>query len=621
MTLNNSLSPNVATQIKDKLTTKTVQKPSQHVLEVDKSVSGKSWLFSDVDARKSLMISQKYNLSELLSSLIVSRKVDFSDISNFLEPSLKKQLPDPYRLKDMEKAVKRIVAAIENNEKIAIFGDYDVDGATSSALFKLFFKSIGKDIVTYIPDRMKEGYGPNSDALLKLKNEQEISLLITVDCGITSFKPLKIAKDAGLDVIILDHHVGEVNEPDAVAIVNPNRFCESGEFGYLAAVGVVFLTIIAINRLLRQKNWYKNHNITEPKLLRWLDIVALGTVCDVVPLRGVNRAFVSQGLKIMAMQQNLGLRTMSEVASIEGEFNTFHLGFLLGPRINAGGRVGESSTGVNLLATDNIYEAKELAHRLNFLNQERREIEKSILEQAIEQIETNKENLDDWCLFVEGKNWHIGVIGIVASRLKEKYSRPVCVVSFDDMGEGKASARSVRGVDLGAAIISARQKKLLVAGGGHKMAAGFTVMHDSFLEFKKYVRAHIKKQCGGKAIIPSLKLDAIISASAANIELIKDIEKLAPFGTDNPEPKIALANVKIISTKIVGENHIQCLLKDSAVNHSAIRAIAFRAIDTKLGELLLNSQNKVLHLAGNLNINRWGGNEYVNFQIIDAVIA
>ena len=556
-----------------------------------------------------------------MSSLLVSRNVDFDNIPLFLEPSLKKQLPDPYILKDMEKAVVRIVEAIENDENIAIFGDYDVDGATSSAILKLFFKAIKKDVTVYIPDRMKEGYGPNSEALLCLKEEENISLVITVDCGITAFKPLEDAANAGLDVIVIDHHVGEAKEPKAVAIVNPNRFCETGELGYLAAVGVSFLTIIAINRLLRQRGWYSKNNITEPKLLRWLDIVALGTVCDVVPLVGINRAFVAQGLKIMELKQNLGLKTLFEVAAIDSFPNTFHLGYLLGPRINAGGRVGEADTGTKLLTTDSVYEAKELAHRLNFLNQERREIEKNILEQAISQIEADSKRIDDWCLFVAGDNWHIGVIGIVASRLKEKYNRPVCVIGFDENGEGKASARSVRGVDLGSAIIAAKQNGLLLAGGGHKMAAGFTVSRNKFEEFKAYVRSHIKKQLAGRPIIPSIKLDAVISASAASVELIKEIEKLAPFGTDNPEPKIALSHVKIINSKIVGENHIQCLIKDSAVNHSAIRAIAFRAVDTELGNLLLNSQNKILHLAGNLSINRWNGSDYINFQIIDAAIA
>ncbi len=585
------------------------------VLNVEKSAMGKTWIFPEVDERMALAIAQTYELPSFIARILTSRDIDFDDVPDFLEPSLKNQLPDPYVLKDMQNAAEHIADAIIKDKKVAVFGDYDVDGATSSALLKLFFQAINKDILAYIPDRLKEGYGPNSEAMLHLKNDKNIDLLITVDCGISAFEPLEVAKKTGLDVIVLDHHTGEPNMPPAIAIVNPNRFDEDGKLGHLAAVGVTFLALIAVNRVLRERGWYKAENIAEPKLLRWLDIVALGTVCDVVPLKTVNRAFVAQGLKVMAMRQNMGIRTLSDVAGIDSFPTGFHLGFMLGPRINAGGRVGEASTGTRLLSTENLEEAKELSHRLNFLNQERKEIEADILEQAIEQVEQQKDN--KWCVVAHGKNWHAGVIGIVASRLKERYNLPACVIGFDDDGVGKASARSVNTVNLGSAIISARQNDLLVAGGGHKMAAGFTVLEDKLEEFKAYLSEHIKTQCQSMLIIPTMTVDAVLSASSVNMELLKKIETLAPFGTSNPEPRFVLSSVQVVKTKIVGENHIQCFIKDSGVSGSTIKGIAFRALNTELGDLLMGSNDRPIHLAGHLNINHWNGNEYINFQVVD----
>lgn len=590
------------------------------VLDVERSVLGKKWIFPETDERSVLAVAQGYGLPEFLARLLTARGIAFDDVPDFLEPSLKTQLPDPYVLKDMQKAAERIADAIMKGENVAVFGDYDVDGATSTALLKRFFKAVGHDILVYIPDRMKEGYGPNAKALLHLKNNKNIDLLMTVDCGISAFAPLEAAAEAGLDVIVLDHHTGEPQMPPAYAIVNPNRFDEDGSLGHLAAVGVAFLTLIAVNRVLRDRGFYAAQKIDEPKLLRWLDIVALGTVCDVVPLKTVNRAFVAQGLKVMAMRQNSGMKALADVAGLDSFPKAYHLGFLLGPRVNAGGRVGESDTGTRLLSTEDANEALELAHRLNRFNQERRDIEAEILEQAVEQVEADIDR-HEWCVVAHGEGWHPGVIGIVAARLKERFNRPACVIGFDDNGEGKASGRSVSGIDLGGGIIAARQKELLVAGGGHKMAAGFTVMRDRLDEFHAYINTHIEKQCGGNPIVPSLKIDSVLSAAGVTMDLLRKIERLAPFGTANPEPRFVLAEAQIMRPKVVGENHIQCLVRDSTRSHSAFKAIAFRALDTELGDILLKSAGKPVHLAGTLSINHWNGNDYINFQIADAAPA
>lgn len=590
------------------------------VLDVERSVLGKKWIFPETDERSVLAVAQGYGLPEFLARLLTARGIAFDDVPDFLEPSLKTQLPDPYVLKDMQKAAERIADAIMKGENVAVFGDYDVDGATSTALLKRFFKAVGHDILVYIPDRMKEGYGPNAKALLHLKNDKNMDLLLTVDCGISAFAPLEAAAEAGLDVIVLDHHTGEPHMPPAYAIVNPNRFDEDGSLGHLAAVGVVFLTLIAVNRVLRERGYYAAQKIDEPKLLRWLDIVALGTVCDVVPLKTVNRAFVAQGLKVMALRQNTGMRALADVAGLDSFPKAYHLGFLLGPRVNAGGRVGESDTGTRLLSTEDTNEALELAHRLNRFNQERRDIEAEILEQAVEQVEADIDR-HEWCVVAHGEGWHPGVIGIVAAHLKERFNRPACVIGFDDNGEGKASGRSVSGIDLGGGIIAARQKELLVAGGGHKMAAGFTVMRDRLDDFHSYINTHIEKQCGGNPIVPSLKIDAVLSAAGVTMDLLRKIEQLAPFGTANPEPRFVLAEAQIMRPKVVGENHIQCLVRDSTRSHSAFKAIAFRALDTELGDILLKSGGKPVHLAGTLSINHWNGNDYINFQIADAAPA
>ncbi|MBU6475538.1 MAG: single-stranded-DNA-specific exonuclease RecJ, partial [Alphaproteobacteria bacterium] len=519
------------------------------VLSVESSVLGKKWAFTPADGRLAAGISQAYGLPEILGRLLVSRGVGFDAVETFLNPTLKTQLPDPSTLKDMDKAAERIADAVVKGEKAAVFGDYDVDGATSSALLKRFFKALGADLHIYIPDRIAEGYGPSAPALLKLK-EQGIDLVITVDCGVTAFDAIGAGTQAGLDIVVLDHHRAEPTLPNAIAVVNPNRLDDDSNQGQLAAVGVTFLAIVAVNRLLRSRGFYTDTR-PEPRILQWLDIVALGTVCDVVPLTGVNRAFVSQGLKVMALRQNPGIVALGDVAGLSEAPGTFHAGFMFGPRVNAGGRVGESSLGARLLSTDDPLEAKAIALQLHQYNAERKELEKAVLDDAIARIGENAG--DDLVLMIDGEGWHPGVIGIVAARLKEKYNRPACVVAFDENGIGKASGRSVSGIDLGGAVLAAKEKGLLINGGGHKMAAGFTVARDLFPALAAAVNEHAREQLKGQPFAPELRLDAVLSLHALTLDLVEKLDRLAPYGQGHAQPRFALARVKIVRPRVVGE--------------------------------------------------------------------
>lgn len=588
------------------------QSGENFVLDVQHSVQGKKWIFNPVDERQAQGISQAFGLPEIIGRLLVARGVTFGEVDTFLNPALKSQLPDPYMMKDMDKAATRIADAIMKGQKVAVFGDYDVDGATSSALLKRFFKSLGAGLRIYIPDRIQEGYGPNAPALLKLRGEG-MDVVITVDCGATAFDALEAGTAAGLDIVVLDHHRAEAKLPEAYAVVNPNRLDDNSGLGHLAAVGVTFLTIVAVNRILRERGFYTDQR-PEPRILFWLDIVALGTVCDVVPLVGLNRAFVAQGLRVMAMRQNPGLVALGDVASLSEPPSAFHAGFVFGPRVNAGGRVGDSGLGAQLLSTDDPLEAKALAQQLHRYNAERKELESLVLEEAMQRAEEIKDNL---VLLVSGDGWHPGVIGIVAARLKEKYNRPVCVIAFDEKGIGKASCRSVSGIDLGSAVIAAKQAGLLVNGGGHKMAAGFTVEREQLAALSEYLNLHVKEQLSGKDYAPELRIDGVLSAHALTLDLVDKLSKLAPYGAGNAEPRFVLTGVKIVQPRVVGENHVSFFIQDTS-GGSSIKGIAFRAMDSALGEVLLKSGSAPLHVAGHVTINEWNGKKSVNFQIIDA---
>ncbi len=483
-------------------------------LGVDRSFGGRRWRWRAAGDAAALALAQRLGVSEIVGRVLAGRGVGPEEGPLYLEPRLREQLPDPSVFRDMDRAAARLAAAVRGGERIAVFGDYDVDGATSSALLKRFFAALGVAVRVYIPDRLTEGYGPNPAALRRLRDEGA-SVVVTVDCGTTAHAALAAAADLGLDVIVVDHHVAESGLPPALAVVNPNRLDESGAHGQLAAVGVAFLLAVAVNRELRAAGWYDGTGRPEPDLRRWLDLVALGTICDVVPLTGVNRALVSQGLKVMARRANPGLAALADVARLSEPPGAYHAGFVLGPRVNAGGRVGEADLGARLLATDDPEEARRLAHLLDEHNRERRRIEEGVLAEALAAAEAME---DAPALLVAADGWHPGVIGIVASRLKERFNRPAFVVAFDG-AVGKGSGRSIGGVDMGAAIIAARQAGLLIDGGGHAMAAGFSVERGRLEALRRFLVERLGGEIAAKGIVPGLAVDGVISVPAATLDL------------------------------------------------------------------------------------------------------
>jgi single-stranded-DNA-specific exonuclease len=579
---------------------------------VARSVTGRRWLLRDADARAGLALAQRLDLPEIVGRVMAARGIGVEDAEAFLEPTLRDALPDPASLAGMEAAAARLVAAIANGEPIAIFGDYDVDGATSSALLARFLAALGVPVRVYIPDRIVEGYGPNAPAMLRLAAEN-IALVITVDCGTTAFAPLEAAADAGLDVIVVDHHVAEPALPRAVAVINPNRLDDTSGQGALAAVGVSFLFAVAVNRMLRERGWYAQAGRPEPDLLELLDLVALGTVCDVVPLVGINRALVSQGLKVMGRRRNAGLVALADVARVDSRITEYHAGFMFGPRVNAGGRVGEAGLGARLLMTPNAGEATEIARRLDAWNTERREIEAAVLDAAIARTEA-MDLTDAAALVVAGEGWHPGVIGIVASRLKDRYNRPAFVIGLEG-AEGKGSGRSVEGVDLGSAVIAARQAGLLLNGGGHKMAAGLTVARDRLDEFTAFLDERVAHDIARNAVVPTLRIDGAISLSGAQFGLVDALQRLAPFGAGNSEPRFAVTSARVAKADVVGTGHVRCFLADEAGGR--LKAIAFRAVGEPLGDALLKSDGVGMMIAGKLRPDDWQGREDVQLVIDD----
>ncbi|MSO54478.1 MAG: single-stranded-DNA-specific exonuclease RecJ [Rhodospirillales bacterium] len=581
------------------------------VLGVDRSLSGKRWIERCEDSRLGAAIAQAHGLPEVLGRVLAGRGVGIDAVDGFMDPKLRDSLPDPSRFKDMDRAVERVIAAVRGSETIAVFGDYDVDGATSAALLTRFFAAVGAKTTVYVPDRRREGYGPNAPALLELKR-RGASVVVTVDCGTSAHEALGAARDAGLDVIVVDHHVAEAALPPAIAIVNPNRLDEAGLGRELAAVGVSFLLAIAVNRALRDSGWYKTR--PEPDLREWLDLVALGTVADVVPLTGLNRAFVAQGLQVLARRRNPGLVALAETANIAEAPTAYHLGFILGPRVNAGGRVGESDLGVRLLSSDDPAEAMQLARRLHALNDERRAIEADVLAAAETAVAADP---PDRIAFAVGAGWHPGVIGIVASRLVERFGRPAIVIGLDgDTGIG--SGRSISGFDLGSAVIAARQAGLLVKGGGHAMAAGLTVTRDRVEALRQFLGERAG-QIASSALVPRLALDGSVRISGATVELAQSLARLSPFGMGNPEPRFAIAAARVAFADVVGTDHVRCQLTDET--GARIKGIAFRAVGSDLGRALLGRDGQPLHIAGRLKRDSWQGRDRVELTIDDAALA
>jgi single-stranded-DNA-specific exonuclease len=587
--------------------------PRERFLGIERSFRGKRWEARPADPRQSLALTQRLGVPELVGRVMAARGVMPDQADSYLDPSLRQALPDPSHLKDMDRAVERLVRAIADNQRVAVFGDYDVDGATSSALLARFFRCLGRELTVYIPDRIAEGYGPNGPALKRLRAEG-VDVVITVDCGTTAVDALEVAREAGLDVVVVDHHAAEPRLPPAAAVINPNRLDETSPYTQLAAVGVTFLLVVALSRALRQAGWYRDAGRPEPDLLAWLDLVALGTVCDVVPLTGLNRAYVAQGLKVLARRGNPGLAALGDVAGADQRPDTFHLGFLLGPRVNAGGRVGEAPLGARLLGTDDPAEAAALAARLDSYNSERKEIERAVQDQALSQAEAAAGGAGGLvCVAAEG--WHPGVVGIVASRLKERFGLPALVIALDG-GVGKGSGRSVPGVDLGANVIAARQAGLLINGGGHPMAAGLTVAERNLGALREFLDQRLARQIAASGYRPALGFDGTLQPGAADAELVRLLERLGPFGVGNAEPRFALPAVSVEGARVVGETHVSCRLRGS--DGARLKAIAFRALDGELGPRLLKTGGLPLHVAGKLRPDSWTGPDAVQLFIEDA---
>ena len=580
-------------------------------LGVVRSLKGRAWRERPGDARAAAAIAQREGLPEIAARVLANRGVTPEAAAAFLNPQLRTSLPDPSSLNDMDMAAERLADAAETGETVAVFADYDVDGATSAALLARFLAATGGAATVHVPDRLTEGYGPNEAAFDRFA-ETGHRLVLLADCGTTAFAPLAHAAGLGLECVVLDHHLPEVRLPEALAVVNPNRLDESGALGGLAAVGVVFLLVVAANRALRRRGHYRFR--PEPDLRQWLDLVALGTVADVMELTGLNRTFVARGLEVLARRGNPGIAALLAAAGVERRPGAYHLGFVLGPRINAGGRVGEAGLGARLLSTDDSEEAGRIAEVLERLNSERRQVEADVLAAA---LATEPEEGAPF-VFAAGEGWHPGVVGIVASRLVERFRRPA-LVGARQGAQLRGSARSVPGVPIGPAILAARDAGLLEAGGGHDMAAGFTLDEAKRAAFEAFLAERLGPLVPAEGQARPLDIDAGLSVAGALAGLLEHLAAVEPFGRGNPEPVFALPAVRVRHARIVGRNHVRADLADGGGKRLA--AIAFRSAETPLGRALLDTEGRALHVAGALRADDWRGNGAVQFVVSDAAWA
>ena len=553
----------------------------------------------------------------IVQQILLARGVAPEDVARHLTPTLRDFLPDPSEFNDMDAAADRLAQAVLSNERITIYGDYDVDGATSAALLIRLLRDLGVAADYYIPDRLLEGYGPSGEALVNLA-ESGSSLIVTVDCGAMAHEALEMASEAGVDVIVVDHHKCAPDLPRAAALINPNRLDENdlaSAHGHLAAVGVAFLLAIALVRTLRKRGYFETRK--EPELFALLDIVALGTVADVAALHGLNRAFVAQGLKVMGKRDNIGMAALIDASRLKRAPACSDLGFALGPRINAGGRVGESTLGVRLLTTDDPEEARLIAAQLSVLNEERRAIEAEVQEAAEEQLAAQHNRAVH---VVAARGWHPGVIGIVAGRIKEKSGKPALVIALDEQGEGKGSGRSIPGVDLGAAIIRAREEGLLVKGGGHAMAAGLTVREDRLDAFAEWLDAHLESAVAKAGQNREMLLDLAVAPRGLTPELVKSLDRGGPYGVGWPGPRIAVGPVRLVKCDIVGKDHVRIIAGGD--DGARFKGIAFRAAESDMGQTLLHaSQGRRLWLAGRVKIDDWGSQPQAEMHLEDAAFA
>ncbi|MEN5081829.1 single-stranded-DNA-specific exonuclease RecJ [Bosea sp. TWI1241] len=586
-------------------------------LGVERSALGRPWR-DRLDAAglaRAEALAQVEGVPDAVARILAGRGVAAAEVERYLEPKLRDLLPDPGVLRDMDKAAARLARAAASGEQVAIFGDYDVDGACSSALLASFLAQAGARPRIHIPDRLIEGYGPNAEAIAMLADEGA-TLLVTVDCGTTSHEPLAEAVRRGLDVVVLDHHQAPERLPEVAALVNPNRQDDLAGLGHLCAAGVVFLTIVATARELRRNGHWAIRG-GEPDLLAMLDLVGLATVADVVPLHGLNRAFVRQGIAMMRVRSRPGLAALLDVAGLDGPVQPWHLGFLLGPRINAGGRIGDAALGARLLMTQDEIEARAIAAELNRLNQERQEIERAAVEEAVAAVEYGQEDAAAHPVLVVGSaDWHPGIVGLVAARLKERFRRPAFALARNPAGGATGSGRSVPGVDLGAAVRQAVEAGLAVKGGGHAMAAGITLAPGQEEAFASFVGERLARAVASSRESEALLIDAAVSAAGANPRLLAEIDRAGPFGSGCPEPVFVLPAHRLVDVVEVGAGgHMRVRLR--AGDGATIGGIAFRAAQEPLGEALRQARGELVHLAGTLTLNRWGGSEKAELRVLD----
>jgi len=588
-------------------------------LGVTQSVTGKLWR-DRLDARgaaRALAIAQRYQLPEMLSRVLAGRDVAIEDVPDFLDPTIRKLMPDPFTVTQMEIAAKRIADAALRGEKVAIFGDYDVDGATSAALLAWHLRHCGLDPLIHIPDRLFEGYGPNTEAVRALA-AKGATLLIAVDCGTTSVEPLAEAKRLGLSVVVIDHHQCGVELPEVDALVNPNRPDDLSGLGYLAAVGLTLVTLVAVNRELRARGFWTGE-MPEPDLLGMLHHVALGTVADVAPLIGLNRAFVAKGLIAMRRRDHVGHTALMDVSRLSGPPEAWHLGFMLGPRINAGGRIGRADLGVRLLLEADVSEAARIAAELDRLNSERRLIEQAAEAQAEAEAFASLGLEDKGSVIVTAsEGWHPGVVGLVASRLKEKFGRPAFAIALEPGGIGTGSGRSISGVDLGKAVRQAVADGLLLKGGGHAMAAGVTLRKERLAEFRAYMESMLAHDVAQSRHANELFIDGAVTARGATPEFVAMLNRAGPFGSGNPEPLVALPSHQLIFADEVGQTHLRVRFRSG--DGVILNGIAFRAVGQKLGQALAQHREQVLHVAGSLAVDRYQGSERVQLRVLDVAV-
>ena len=590
---------------------------SRTVFDVSRSVTDRAWVdrIDDSSRAVALAMVQQHGLPDVVARILAGRDVPIDALPGYLDPRLRDLMPDPFVLTAMEPAALKIVGAIEREEIIAIFGDYDVDGATSAALLAGFLDKAGARRLIHIPDRLTEGYGPNVEAVATLV-AAGAQLLVTVDCGTTGHEPILEAARLGVPTVVLDHHQAPEQLPEAYAIVNPNRLDDLSGLGHLCAAGVVFMTLVAVNRILRARGFWEKRG-GEPDLMAMLDLVALGTVADVVPLVGLNRAFVRQGIAVMRRRDRLGLRALADSARLDGPIAPYHLGFLFGPRINAGGRIGDAALGARLLLTGDENEAAKIATELERLNRERQEIEVRMVEEA-EAEALLSVGLDEnaaGIIVVASSHWHPGIVGLVASRLKDRFQRPVFALALDQNGFATGSGRSVQGIDLGRAVREAVEQKVLIKGGGHAMAAGLTIIADKIPELRAFFETRLGADASRLRAEQSLVIDAAIMAGGATLSLLTEIDRAGPYGSGHPEPLFAFGAHRVVDAMEVGTNHVRAKLK--AGDGKTLEAIAFRAANQPIGIALMKNRGGVLHLAGSLAINRSRGGETVQLRIMD----